>query len=132
MEQQMTTILIVDDEPHVIHVVGLTLRQGGYNVITANSGRAAFELALEHMPSLIVTDFQMPGGSGLELAERLCGNPKTAMIPVVMLSARGYRASREALSRTNVRALLAKPFSPRNLRKKIDELLSGGVEAEAA
>jgi len=117
------TVLIVDDEPPIVHVVRLKLQQAGLEVVVANNGNLAYDLACKVKPDLIVTDFQMPGGTGLELATRLCGNPETCHIPLIMLTARGHRAPLAELAQTNVRSVLAKPFSPRHLLKKVSELL---------
>ena len=117
------TVLIVDDEPPIVHVVRLKLQQAGLEVVAANSGNVAYDLACKVKPDLIITDFQMPGGTGLELAARLCGNPETSHIPLIMLTARGHRAPLAELAQTNVRSVLAKPFSPRHLLKKVNELL---------
>lgn len=123
MEQKSHTVLIVDDEPHVIHVVKFKLEESGLDVVIANNGRAAFDIACRIKPDLVVTDFQMPGGSGLELATRLRKNPDTSHIPLIMLTARGHLAPLSELAETNVRSLLAKPFSPRNLLSKVNDLL---------
>ena len=128
------TVLVVDDEPHVVHVVRFKLEQAGLNVITASNGIFAYELACRHAPDLVVTDFQMPGGDGFELARRLSENDETKAIPLIMLTARGHRAPVQELARTNVRALLAKPFSPRDLLRRVHELLgaAGGADAGAS
>lgn len=123
MSSGTPTVLIVDDEPHVIHVVGFKLQQAGLAVLSANNAKAAYDVACREKPDLIVTDFQMPGGSGLDLATRLRKNAETAEIPLIMLTARGHRAPLAELAETNVRSLLAKPFSPRHLLKKVNELL---------
>ena len=123
MESDKKTILLVDDEPHIVHVVRFKLEQAGYHVVVANNGAVAFDMARRSMPDLIVTDFQMPGGSGLELATRLASQKQTSAIPLIMLTARGHRAPLSELAQTNVRSLLAKPFSPRHLLEKVTELL---------
>ena len=63
------TILAVDDEAHILHVVSLKLRNAGFNVLTANDPEEAIELAATHAIDLLLTDFQMPGMSGIDLAE---------------------------------------------------------------
>lgn len=129
-------ILIADDEPHVIYVVKFKLENAGYEVITSNNGKLAYTLACEHLPALIVTDFQMPGESGLELAIRLKANAETADIPIIMVTARGHRITPTELAATNVKLVMAKPFSPRELIGHIHELLqvkqSDDFEADAA
>lgn len=129
-------ILIADDEPHVIYVVKFKLENAGYEVITSNNGKLAYTLAREHLPALIVTDFQMPGGNGLELATRLKANAETANIPIIMVTARGHRITPTELIATNVKQVMAKPFSPRELIGLIHELLQVKIcdefEADAA
>ncbi|MCP3904431.1 MAG: response regulator [Planctomycetes bacterium] len=131
MDAGTRTVLVVDDEPHVVHVVSFKLRHDGLTVIIANNGNRAFDLACRELPDLIITDFQMPGGSGLELATRLRKNKETAEIPLIMLTARGHRAPLAELAETNVRALLAKPFSPRHLLGKVNELLERAPQTNA-
>jgi len=76
-----TRILLADDEPHITHVVAHKLRGAGLEVIVAEDGEEAYELALEHDPTVIVTDLQMPYLSGIELAQRLAENESTSATP---------------------------------------------------
>jgi two-component system phosphate regulon response regulator PhoB len=118
------TVLIVDDEVHVRHVLGLKISAAGYVLLTASNGRTAYEMAIEHLPDGIITDFQMPGGDGLELCTRLTANPKTAGIPAMMLTARGHRITPDKLEHTNIWRLCDKPFSPRKIIEQLDEMLA--------
>jgi len=131
MDSGTRTVLVVDDEPHVVHVVSFKLRHDGINVLAASSGNRAYDIACKEKPDLIITDFQMPGGSGLELATRLRKNKDTSEIPLIMLTARGHRAPLAELADTNVRTLLAKPFSPRHLLAKVNELLGRVANSSA-
>src|SRR4051812_29870544 len=85
-------ILIIDDEAHILQVLQLKLRNAGYEVVTAVDGEEGLEYATrrEQRPDLIITDFQMPYMTGLELCKALAGDPAVASIPVLMLTARGY------------------------------------------
>ncbi|MCZ6835252.1 MAG: response regulator [Planctomycetota bacterium] len=131
MNPSIGTILIVDDEPHVIYVVKFKLEKAGYEVHTATNGKRAYDLALELRPDLIVTDFQMPGGSGLDLALRLNANEETSSIPLLMVTSRGHRVSPSELIKTNIKQVLAKPFSPRELISVIHEQLPGLHQGES-
>ena len=84
------TILVADDESHILHVVSLKLRNAGFRVITANDGQEAYEIALQERPDLLITDYHMPQLSGLELCQKLKQDPATREIPAIMLTARGY------------------------------------------
>ena len=111
------------------------LGQAGFSVITASNGADALRLARERRPDLMVTDLQMPGGDGLSLCLQLSAEPETRKIPVIMLTARGYTVPPSDLGRTNIRSLVPKPFSPRELLAQIQELLDAPMddddEAEA-
>jgi len=124
-------ILLADDEPHITHVMARAVRMAGFDVITAEDGEEAYELAAERLPDLIVTDLQMPYMSGIELAEKLCGREELAKIPVILLSARGYVVSEDSQHMKNVRLTLEKPFSAKFVIEQIRTLLderSGGEE----
>ena len=125
------TLLVVDDEPHIRHMLDYKLGRAGFTVITASNGVDALRLAREHRPDLMVTDLQMPGGDGLSLCLKLSEEPDTAGIPVIMLTARGYKVPPSDLGRTSIRSLVPKPFSPRELLAQIQEFL-GAPPDEAA
>ena len=116
-------ILVVDDEAHIVQVLSLKLRNAGYEVSTAVDGEEAFEFATKQRPDLIITDFQMPYMTGLELCRALAENPATASIPVLMLTARGHALDPEDLTLGNLRDVLSKPFSPRAMVDQIQRLL---------
>lgn len=117
------TILCVDDEAHILHVVSLKLRNAGYHVITANDGEEALQSAIDHRPDLLITDYQMPFLSGLELCLELKKHAETSSLPALMLTARGFALPREQLDRTNIVAVLAKPFSPRDVLARVQEIV---------
>ena len=118
------TVLIVDDESHILHVVSLKLGNAGYEVITAGDGEEGYELACQSLPDLIITDLQMPYMTGVEMCARLKRNKATASIPALLLTARGYALGAEDLQRTSIRHVLSKPFSPRELLDMIAEILN--------
>jgi two-component system, OmpR family, alkaline phosphatase synthesis response regulator PhoP len=126
------TVLIADDEAHITHVVSLKLRQAGFNVIVAANGQEAFELARTSLPDIIVTDFQMPVMSGYELSIALRNTQSTATIPVLMITARGHMLSPEDLKKTNIRAMMCKPFSPRHVLERVLSILGGGMATALA
>ena len=83
-------VLIADDEIHIVQVVSIKLRNNGFDVLTAENGQLAYQLACDEEPDLIVTDYQMPEMSGIELIESIRKNPDIADTPIVMLTARGF------------------------------------------
>lgn len=116
-------ILVVDDDLHMVHAISYKLRQQGYEVFTAHNGRDGFSLACQNKPDLVVTDFQMPLLSGFEMAIQLRSSPDTSELPLIMLTARGHKIPPAELMKTNIKALMAKPFSSRELVQKIAEQL---------
>ncbi|MEC9374102.1 MAG: response regulator [Planctomycetota bacterium] len=132
---QGSKVLVVDDEAHITHVVSLKLRNAGCEVMTAGDGEEGYELACQHLPDLIITDLQMPYMNGVEMCAKLRETHATEHIPVLMLTARGYSLAPEDYARTNIREILSKPFSPREVLEKVQAALAGrssAGEAEAA
>lgn len=118
------TVLLADDESHVTLVMARAVRAAGLEVITAEDGEEAYELASEHRPDLIVTDLQMPYMSGIDLARKLTEHKGLGQIPVILLSARGYVVENEAKNLANIRVVIEKPFSTREVLARIHELLA--------
>jgi CheY-like chemotaxis protein len=117
-------ILVVDDEAHILQVLSLKLRNAGYEALTAVDGEEGVEIARRELPDLVITDFQMPYMTGLELCRALAEHAPTAQIPVLMLTARGYALDDEDLEIGNIRDVLSKPFSPRAILEQVEQLLS--------
>ncbi len=116
-------VLIVDDEIHIVHVVAIKLRNNGYEVISADNGAEAYELACKEKPDIIVTDFQMPVMTGLELVEKLRKRQETKDISVIMLTARNFAIPKEQQEELQISDCLSKPFSPKELLGNIEDVL---------
>ncbi len=123
-------ILIVDDEAHILHVLSLKLRKAGYEVLTAPDGEEGFELASAELPDLIITDYQMPYMTGLELCHALMDQKTTADIPVLILTARGHALDDQGLKIDNVKGVLSKPFSPRAVLQLVEEFTGQPARAK--
>jgi CheY-like chemotaxis protein len=119
------TILVADDESHILHVVSLKLRNAGFRVITARDGQEALEMAQAQHPDLLITDYHMPQLSGLELCQRLKQDARTSDIPAIMLTARGYHLEPRDTEQSGILRMLSKPFSPRHLLLTVNEVLEG-------
>lgn len=105
-------ILIVDDEPHMLRVTELSLKKGGYQILTARNGREAIAFAERELPALIVMDVLMPELDGLAALKQLKGTPATAGIPVIMLTSHGQTVARDAAATSGAALYVTKPFSP--------------------
>ena len=123
------TILVADDESHILAVVSMKLRNAGYTVVTARDGQEALDAATASKPDLLITDYHMPELSGLELCQRLEQDPETRSIPKIMLTARGYNLEPADTESSGIRCMLSKPFSPRQLLAMVNEVLQDKVAA---
>jgi two-component system, OmpR family, alkaline phosphatase synthesis response regulator PhoP len=117
-------ILVADDEAHILHVVSMKLRNAGFEVLTAVDGEEAYELCSAEKPDLLITDYQMPLMTGLELCTLLRGQESTRDIPAIMLTARGFDIEPEEMEAARISAVLAKPFSPREVLARVNDLLA--------
>ena len=126
-----TTVLIADDETHILNVLAMKFRHSGLNVLSAMDGAEALRLARESLPDLIITDYQMPRMSGLELSSRLNSDPATSHIPVILLTARGFSIAETQTQAPNIRCVMSKPFSPREILARVLELLPAAASARA-
>jgi CheY-like chemotaxis protein len=117
------TVLVADDESHILSVVSMKLRNAGFNVLTARDGREALEMAKAEHPDLIITDYHMPELNGLELCQKLREDPGTADIPAIMLTARGYNLEPQDTEKSGIQFMLSKPFSPRQLLDTVNQVL---------
>lgn len=123
MNRHAPLILVVDDEPHIRHVVSLKLSNAGFEVITAEDGQEGLQLAQESAPDLVITDYQMPFLTGLELCEQLKADARTREIPALMLTARGFSLAPDQLAKTNISEVISKPFSPSGVLNRVRQLL---------
>ncbi|HWH68414.1 MAG TPA: response regulator [Candidatus Sulfotelmatobacter sp.] len=125
-------ILVVDDEPEAVELVGFNLHQAGFDVLTAGDGTAALKQARAILPSLIVLDLMLPGVDGLEVCKMLRRDPATASIPIIMLTAKAAEMDRVLGLELGADDYVTKPFSPRELVLRIKKLLQRGRAMEEA
>lgn len=118
------TLVVADDEAPIRLVVTEKLRAAGYTVLEARDGEEALALAVKHSPAAVITDLQMPYMNGLELATRLKADPATCNAAVLLLTARGHILGDEQLARTNIRKVMCKPFSARDLLAYVQSTLA--------
>ncbi len=93
----------------------------GFQVFVAENGRAGLDIVTREKPSLVITDYNMPLLNGIELATRLKGQPQTASIPVIMFTGKGHRIDVADLAQTNIKHVVPKPFSLKDLQKLVVE-----------
>jgi DNA-binding response OmpR family regulator len=119
----MATVLVADDDPDIRELVSFKLEQAGHKVVAVADGPAAVAAAQEIVPDLAIVDVTMPGLTGLEVCTALRDNGRTALIPVILLSARAHSGDSETGLGAGAVAYITKPFSPRDLVARVESLL---------
>ncbi len=122
------TILVVDDEEDIVELVELNLAREGYRVVGCTTGEKALEIAKSKLPHLIVLDLMLPGIDGLEVCRRLKRSPKTAHIPIVMLTAKAEEADIVTGLELGADDYVTKPFSGKILVARVRRLLRKAAE----
>ena len=117
-------LLVVDDEPNLLRAVAACLKAEDYEVSTARSGHEALMQLAEAVPDLIISDIRMPGMDGYKLARQLRGSPRTALVPIVFLTAKDETADRIEGFRAGIDAYLTKPFEPDELIAVVNAILN--------
>ncbi len=117
-------ILVVDDEPDALEILGFKLKEAGYAPIFAKDGARAISMARDERPALIVLDLMLPEVDGLEVCKILRRDPATAAIPILMLTARAAEMDRVIGLELGADDYVTKPFSPRELVLRIKKLLA--------
>lgn len=117
-------ILVVDDEPHIRRVLSAILGGQGYDVRTARDGMEGLdELSVESV-DLVILDLMMPGADGLEILSKIRSDPLRSETPVIILTAKGQDADRDAAMAGGANDFMTKPFSPKKLIARIHEIIA--------
>ncbi|MCX6942523.1 MAG: winged helix-turn-helix domain-containing protein [Verrucomicrobia bacterium] len=117
-------ILVVDDEPDALEVLGFKLKEAGYLPIFAKDGARAITVARDERPALIVLDLMLPEVDGLEVCKILRRDLATSMIPIIMLTAKAAEMDRVIGLELGADDYVTKPFSPRELVLRVKKLLA--------
>ena len=120
----MTSVLVVDDDPDVCDLVRYKLEQSGFDVRRASDGDQALREVDAQVPDLVLLDIMMPGMSGLEVLERWRANGATEKLPVIMLTAKAQENDVERGFELGADDYVIKPFSPRELARRVTAVLS--------
>lgn len=116
-------ILVVDDETDIVEMIAYNLERNGFEVITANDGVTALELAHAEQPDLIILDLMLPGVDGTEVARRLKGDPHTSGILIIMLTAKGEETDVVVGLTLGADDYVTKPFSMKILLARLNTVL---------
>src|SRR3954465_15317811 len=115
----MKNILVVDDESFITRVVSHGLQRRGYQVLVADSGERALELAAQHPLELVITDYQLPAMNGVGFVRQLLLHPKHKSVPVIMLSGREFEIPPDEFTNTNIKLVVGKPFSMKSIAREV-------------
>ena len=115
--------MIVDDEPDIVDLVTYNLKKDGYRVTTASDGEEALNKIRKDKFDLVVLDLMLPGIQGVELCRIIRNDPKTAAIPIIMLTAKGEEVDRIIGLESGADDYMTKPFSARELVARIKAVL---------
>lgn len=118
------TILLVDDEPHVLEVLRVTLEDLGFSLLEAEDGPKALQIAKRERPDLVILDVMLPTMSGLEVCKALQECGEGGKIPVILLTARSGEDDEKAGYEAGADRYLTKPFSPLTLLSEVVKLLN--------
>jgi two-component system, OmpR family, response regulator MtrA len=117
-------VLIADDDEDILALVRATIERSGHEVMAVGDGAAALSAMAERRPDLAVLDIAMPELDGLEVLRRLRADDETRDLPVILLTAQAQAADVERGFATGASAYVRKPFSPRDLATRVDDLLA--------
>jgi len=123
MKKKDIRILLVDDEPDILEIVGYNLAQEGYQIITATNGREAVAKAKKELPQLIIMDVMMPEMDGMEATEAIRKIPELQNIIITFLTARNEDYSQVAGFEAGADDYISKPIKPKLLVSKVKALL---------
>jgi len=123
MTRANPTVLIIDDEKDLIEMVRYSLEKHGFDVIGALDGESGLDIAKNQAPDIVLLDLMLPGVDGLEVCKRLRNDPKTARLPVLMLTAKAEETDRIVGLELGADDYITKPFSPREVVARVKAVL---------
>ena len=128
------TILIVDDEVAIREMIVMSLEMAGYDCIEAGDIQRAHSMIVDEKPDLVLLDWMLPGGNGIELLRRLRRDEMTAELPVIMLTAKTEEDNKIQGLDVGADDYITKPFAPREMLSRIKAVLrrAGHGESEKA
>lgn len=116
-------VLVADNDPDILALVSFRLERAGYDVVTASDGEEALRLTVERAPDLAVLDVMMPKLTGYDVTRAVRANEATARMPVILLTARVQEADVARGFEVGADDYLKKPFSPQELRARVQAAL---------
>ena len=116
-------VLVVEDEPNISEAIRYILQRDGFSVTLLASGEGVLETIAAKDPALVILDAMLPGVSGLDILRALRGQPGTAALPVILLTAKGSAQAREQAIEAGASLFMAKPFANAALLEAVRNLV---------
>jgi len=119
-------VLVVEDDPAALQLIGFTLESAGYEVILVANGIEGLRKAQEEAPDLLVLDLMLPGIDGYEVCHRLRSDPagRERRLPILMLTAKSQETDRAMAEKMGVDRYLCKPATPEEITAAVRSLIS--------
>jgi len=122
------TVLVVDDQPHIVRLIQVNLQKEGFQVATASDGVEGIEAVRRLHPDLVILDVIMPRKDGFEVLREIKSDSELAATPVVMLTVKTHNADIVEGLREGAELYLPKPFHPKELVSLVKRVLETGTE----
>jgi len=119
-------VVVIDDEPFIIMMIGEKLRREGFEVVTSRESVHALELVRRERPDLVILDWMMPEVSGIEICRRLKADPELSGIPIYILTARSQLEDEKTGMECGATRFVTKPFSVSSLMEMVRQDIGGG------
>ena len=123
MSERKRRVLLVDDEPSILKIVGKQLEVAGFDVLVAQDGESGFVTARSEQPDVIILDLMMPNRSGLEVCKMLREDERCKQTPIIFYTGKGEEMSNEVLREWGAQAFLSKTRGTAALVQQIETLL---------
>ena len=117
------TVLLIEDEPHIVAALRFLLQREGLRVIDHGNGQDAMDRIASVSPDLVILDIMLPGKTGMQVLEELRDQDRFSDLPVLMLTAKGQKKDREAAETAGASLFMTKPFANREILRNVKALL---------
>jgi two-component system alkaline phosphatase synthesis response regulator PhoP len=119
----MSKILVVDDEKDIVELISYNMEKEGFKTVKAYDGEAALRLVKTQKPDMVILDLMLPKMNGLDVCRALRGNPETASLPIIMLTAKGDEVDKIVGLENGADDYITKPFSIKELIARVRSIL---------
>jgi two-component system alkaline phosphatase synthesis response regulator PhoP len=123
--ESQNKVAIIDDEYFISKSLSFILEKAGYKCSVANDGQAGLNLIKREKPGLVILDITMPKLNGYQVCKEIRKDPELKDIHVIMLTAMGQETDQKASLEAGANEYMLKPFNPRMIQKRVDEVLKG-------